>query len=327
MARIIDISREENLALTEGRRLLVAGELVAIPTETVYGLAGDATSADAIAKIYAAKNRPSFNPLICHMADLPMAERYGEFSPLARVLAEAFWPGPLTLVLPLKPGAGIAAAATAGLSTVAIRVPRGFAGRLIAETGRPLAAPSANTSGRLSPTTAMHVEADLGTRLELIIDAGPAIVGVESTILKVDGETITLLRPGGIPAEAVERLTGLSVTRPASPGAIEAPGMMASHYAPDAAVRLNASHVEPGEALIVFGAAVVDNADAAHITLQLSENADAHEAASRLYDLMKQADQSGARAIAVTPIPHDGIGEAINDRLARAAAPRPKEND
>lgn len=327
MAQIIDISREENLALAEGRRLLVAGDLVAIPTETVYGLAGDATNGDAIAKIYAAKNRPSFNPLICHMADLPMAERYAEFSPLARALAEAFWPGPLTLVLPLKPDAGIAASATAGLSTVAIRVPRGFAGRLIAETGRPLAAPSANTSGRLSPTTAMHVEADLGARLNLIIDAGPAIVGVESTILKVDGETITLLRPGGIPAEAIERLTGLSVTRPESPGAIEAPGMMASHYAPDAAVRLNASHVEPGEALIMFGAAVVDNADAAHITLQLSENADTHEAASRLYDLMKQADRSGARAIAVTPIPHDGIGEAINDRLARAAAPRPKEND
>ena len=327
MARIIDISREAELALTEGRRLLIAGELVAIPTETVYGLAGDATDADAIARIYAAKNRPSFNPLICHMADLAMAERYADFSPLARELADAFWPGPLTLVLPLKPDAGIATAATAGLATVAVRVPRGFAGRLIAETGRPLAAPSANRSGRLSPTTAGHVDADLGDRLQLIIDAGPAIVGVESTILKVEGETITLLRPGGIPAEAVERLTGLSVTRPASPGAIEAPGMMASHYAPNAAVRLNVSHVEPGEALIMFGAPVIDNAAAAHVTLQLSKTADTAEAASRLYDVMKQADQSGATAIAVTPIPHDGIGEAINDRLARAAAPRPKDYD
>ena len=326
MARIIDISRDENLALAEGRRLLVAGELVAIPTETVYGLAGDATDGAAIQKIYAAKNRPAFNPLICHMADLAMAERYADFSPLARELAEAFWPGPLTLVLPLKPDAGIAPAATAGLRTVAVRVPRGFAGRLIAETDRPLAAPSANRSGRLSPTTAHHVEADLGDRLELIIDAGPSIVGVESTILKVEDDTITLLRPGGIPAEAVERLTGFDIVRPAMSGAIEAPGMMASHYAPDAAVRLNATHVEPGEALILFGAPEVGNAEGAHVTLQLSETGDTAEAASRLYDVMKQADQSGATSIAVTPIPHDGIGEAINDRLARAAAPRPEDN-
>nr|WP_272213948.1 L-threonylcarbamoyladenylate synthase [Marinicella sp. W31]MDC2879892.1 L-threonylcarbamoyladenylate synthase [Marinicella sp. W31] len=192
MARIIDISWDGEVALNEGRALLLAGEIVAIPTETVYGLAADATNPDAIAKIYAAKGRPAFNPLICHMSGLAMAEEYADFSPLACQLAKAFWPGPLTLVLPLSKDAAIAPAATAGLPTVGVRVPQGFAGRLIAETGRPLAAPSANTSGRISPTTAAHVAADLGEKLQLIVDAGAAAVGVESTILKVESNAITL---------------------------------------------------------------------------------------------------------------------------------------
>ncbi|WP_319518826.1 L-threonylcarbamoyladenylate synthase [uncultured Martelella sp.] len=325
MARIIDIAREEDIALAEGRRLLNQGELVAMPTETVYGLAADATNPDAIAKIYAAKGRPAFNPLICHMSDLAMAEDYAVFSPLARRLAEAYWPGPMTLVLPLKENAGIAPAATADLPTVGVRVPKGFAGKLIARTGRPLAAPSANTSGRISPTTAAHVEADLGDRLQLILDAGPAEVGVESTILKVEDDAITLLRPGGIAAAEVERLTGHPVLRPARKTAIVAPGMMVSHYAPTATVRLDATRVEDGEALVLFGPQTIENASAACATFQLSETSDLAEAASRLYDTMKLADASGARVIAFAPVPKDGIGEAINDRLSRAAAPRKED--
>ena len=325
MARIIDIERGEDTALAEGSALLLAGELVAMPTETVYGLAADATNPQAIARIYAAKGRPAFNPLICHMSDLAMAENYAAFSPLARLLAEAYWPGPLTLVLPLKQNAGIAPAATADLPTVGVRVPKGFAGKLIAKTGRPLAAPSANTSGRISPTTAAHVEADLGGRLTLILDAGPAEVGVESTILKVEDETVTLLRPGRISVKEVEQLTGRPVQRLARKTAIVAPGMMVSHYAPEATVRLNATHVEDGEALVLFGQQTVENASAARAVLQLSESGDLAEAASRLYDTMKQADASGASAIAFAPVPEDGIGEAINDRLSRAAAPRKKD--
>ncbi len=325
MARIIDIAVEEDIALAEGSALLLAGELVAMPTETVYGLAADATNSQAIAKIYAAKGRPAFNPLICHMSDLEMAEDYAVFPPLARTLAQAFWPGPLTLVLPLKQGAAIAPAATANLPTVGVRVPQGFAGRLIAATGRPLAAPSANTSGRISPTTAAHVEADLGEKLRLILDAGPARVGVESTILKVEDETVTLLRPGGISVAEVQALTGRPLARPRHRTAIVAPGMMVSHYAPKAAVRLDATRIEDGEALVLFGPSKVENALAARATYQLSAAGDLAEAASRLYDTMIEADLSGATAIAFAPIPRDGIGEAINDRLARAAAPR-KDN-
>lgn len=322
MARIIDIARESDRALAEARDILLSGELVAMPTETVYGLAADATNEQAIARIYAAKGRPSFNPLISHMSDLEMAQDYAEFSDLAVELAQAFWPGPLTLVLPLRADCGIVPAATAGLPTVGIRVPRGFAGRLITATGRPLAAPSANTSGRISPTSAAHVDADLGDRIPLILDAGAASVGVESTILKIDGDTITMLRPGGISAEAVERLTGLDVTRHGDSRAIIAPGMMKSHYAPKALVRLNVQSVEDGDALILFGQPAIENMSAAHAVFQLSETGNLAEAANRLYDIMKKADASGAKAIAVAPVPADGIGEAINDRLSRAAAPR-----
>lgn len=323
MARIIYISTEEQTALTEAGRVLKGGELTAIPTETVYGLAADATNPDAIAKIYAAKGRPSFNPLICHMSDFAMAERYSIFSPVARKLAHAFWPGPLTLVLPLKTDCGIAPAATAGLPTVGIRVPQGFAGRLIDHIDRPLAAPSANTSGQISPTTAAHVDADLGAKIPLILDGGPAGVGVESTIVKVEDDTITLLRPGGISAAEIEGLTGQHVKRHKAQTAIVAPGMMVSHYAPHAAVRLNARSVSSGEALVLFGRPDITGIESAAAVYQLSETESLAEAASRLYDTMKSADKAGAATIAFTPIPTDGIGEAINDRLARAAAPRP----
>ena len=323
MAEIIDIQTHRQQALTTATNVLARGLPVALPTETVYGLAADATNPEAINRIYETKGRPRFNPLICHMADLEMAERYADFDPVSRRLAEAFWPGPLTLILPLRPDSAIHQLATAGLDTVGIRVPAGFAGDLIRAFDRPLAAPSANTSGKISPTEAGHVEADLGDRLEVILDGGACTVGVESTIAKVEDGAIRLLRPGGLDAAELERVSGLPVIRPASAGAIiEAPGMLASHYAPGAAVRLNATAVHPGEALVRFGGVAVDGADRAAIVLDLSPSGDLNEAAANLFAYMKKADASGAPAIAFTPIPDEGLGEAINDRLQRAAAPR-----
>lgn len=304
---------------------------IAIPTETVYGLAADACNPAAITAIYETKGRPRFNPLICHMADLAMAETHAVFDPLSRRLAEQFWPGPLTLVLPLRSTSPIHPLATAGLDSVGIRVPEGFAGELIARFGRPLAAPSANSSGRISPTTAAHVEADLGDRIELVIDGGPCPVGVESTILKVEDGRIRLLRPGGISVEAIESVTGMSVERPKAAGtaAIEAPGMLASHYAPNATVRLKADRIEAREALITFGGRRIEGDDTAALVLDLSPAGDLAEAASHLFAYLKQADASGSSGIAVVSIPDTGLGEAINDRLMRAAAPRdmPLEQD
>jgi L-threonylcarbamoyladenylate synthase len=329
MARIIKIGTDEDKAeaLAAATEVLLRHQPVAIPTETVYGLAADATHPAAITSIYETKGRPRFNPLICHMADLAMAERYAEFDPISRKLAEAFWPGPLTLVLPLKPEAGIHPLATAGLDTVGIRVPVGFTAELIRSLERPLAAPSANSSGRVSPTTAQHVEADLGQKIEVIVDGGPCPVGVESTIVKVKGGEIRLLRPGGIEAEAIEAVTGIAVLRPKASGtaAIEAPGMLASHYAPNASVRLNATEVSSAEALITFGPDDISGASTAKAVFNLSPTADLAEAASNLFDFLKKADASGAAGIAVAPIPDEGLGEAINDRLMRAAAPRGTE--
>ena len=327
MASILHIAGQEEEALAQSCAVLARGLPVAIPTETVYGLAADATMPQAVRAIYTVKGRPSFNPLICHMADLAMAERYAHFDPLSRRLAEAFWPGPLTLVLPLKPDSGIAPAATGGLDAVGIRVPQGFARTLIARYGKPLAAPSANPSGRISPTTAGHVDDGLGEKLELILDGGPASVGVESTIVKVEVDgTLRLLRPGGLSAEVIEAVAGVPLKRKAAATAtIEAPGMLASHYAPRAFVRLNAHDVAPGEALLKFGNAPVAGEDQAALVLPLSLSGEVAEAASRLFDLMKQADEAGVTAIAVSPIPDEGLGEAVNDRLARAAAPRPEE--
>ena len=323
MADIVDTRTEPEVALERAADVLGRGVPVAIPTETVYGLAADATNPLAITRIYEMKGRPRFNPLICHMADLAMAETHAVFDPLSRQIAEAFWPGPLTLILPIRPESTIHPLARAGLDTVGIRVPTGFASRLLAAFGRPLAAPSANTSGRISPTTARHVAEDFGARLELVLDAGPAVVGLESTILKVEGETIRLLRPGGLDAAEVERLTGRPVLRNDTAGAtIEAPGMLASHYAPDAPVRLNASDVRPGEVLIRFGGRMLPGEADAALVLDLSPGGDLAEAAANLFGYMKQADAAGAGSIAFSPIPADGLGEAINDRLQRAAAPR-----
>jgi len=313
----IIIARKE--AMQPALDALARGDVVAIPTETVYGLAGDATNGAAIARIFEAKRRPRFNPLIAHVADIAMAERLVVFDEVSRELAMRFWPGPLTLVLPLRSDAGVHPLATAGLETLAVRMPRGFAHELITAFGKPLAAPSANSSGRISATTATHVADDLGGRIPLIVDGGPTSVGLESTIVKVERGALHLLRPGGLSAEAITSATGLPLIRDSSHG-IQAPGMMASHYAPRAAMRLDATSVGPGEAWLGFGPAPVPAGAVA--SLNLSPAGDPVEAAANLFAYMQMLDRSGAKTIAAAPIPQTGLGEAINDRLARAAAPR-----
>ncbi|MCQ2005120.1 L-threonylcarbamoyladenylate synthase [Rhizobium sp. NRK18] len=326
MARIIDITKNPDEAIAAALPLLEAGKPIAMPTETVYGLAADATNPAAVTAIYETKGRPRFNPLICHMADKAMAERYATFDPVSAQLADRFWPGPLTLILPLKEGSGIHPLATAGLETVGVRVPRGFSATLIKAFDRPLAAPSANTSGKISPTTAAHVDQDLGERIDLILDGGPAKVGLESTIVKVDGDVIRLLRPGGISADEIAAATGLEVVRHDGTNAeIEAPGMLVSHYAPGASMRLMADMLLPGEALLTFGGKRLPGIEYALGIFDLSPSGDLAEAAASLFGMMKDADATGAKTIAVTAIPSHGLGEAINDRLARAAAPRTPE--
>ena len=294
-------------------RILRAGGLVAFPTETVYGLGADATSSDAVLRIYETKGRPRFNPLIVHVADLEMARRYVEFSPLALQLA-GFWPGPLTLVLPRRPEAGLSDIVTAGLDTVGIRVPaHPLAQALIRAADRPIAAPSANRSGKLSPTTAAQVIANFGDSVP-VLDGGAATAGVESTILAVDGETVTQLRAGALPREEIESLLGRPVAVAEANAAISAPGMLASHYAPDAHLRLDASAPEPGEAYLGFGPGPAT-------PYTLSATGDLREAARNLFSMLHNMDRTHRR-IAVAPIPTTGLGEAINDRLRRAAAPR-----
>ncbi|MGY6708629.1 MAG: L-threonylcarbamoyladenylate synthase [Rhizobiaceae bacterium] len=308
-------------ALDAALAILAEGGIVAVPTETVYGLAGDATNGEAVARIFEAKRRPHFNPLIAHVADMAMAEGLAEFDRVSRRLAEVFWPGPLTLVLPLKPNSPIHPLVTAGLPTVALRMPGGFAHELIAAFGRPLAAPSANSSGRITATTAEAVAADLGDRLNLIVDGGATPVGLESTIVRVEPGGVRLLRPGGIAAEEIERAAGAELLREAAKG-IQAPGMLASHYAPGAAVRPGATHLRDGEALLAFGPERIAGADKAVAVLNLSEAGDLREAAANLFAHLAELDRSGVSCIAVEPVPNEGLGEAINDRLARAAAPR-----
>ncbi len=297
-------------AIATAAAVIRDGGLVAVPTETVYGLAADATDAAAVAGIYAAKGRPSFNPLIVHVADLAAAERIAVFDADARALAAAFWPGPLTLVLPLRADSGIAALVTAGLDTVAIRVPRHRAMQgLIAASGRPLAAPSANASGGISPTRAAHVAASLGDAVAVIIDDGATEAGLESTI--VHGRTV--LRPGPVTDADIAAVFGgaAAISAVAADGPVTSPGQLASHYAPRKGLRLNAVTAADDEWLIGFGAIAGD--------VSLSASGDPVEAAARLFDLLHAADANDSRKIAVAPIPFDGIGEAINDRLRRAA--------
>lgn len=294
--------------------LLTGGDLVAIPTETVYGLAGDARSAMAVARIFEAKGRPSFNPLIVHVPDIATAQHYGTWSDTAQRLSDAFWPGPLTLVLPLRARCGLPALVTAGQGSVALRIPAHPAARaLLRVFGGPLAAPSANPSGRISPTRPAHVMAGLGGRIAAILDGGACGVGVESTIIGLTG-TPTLLRHGGLQAERIEQVIGASLASPADSSAITAPGQMSSHYAPGAPVRLNADAAAPGEVLLGFG-------PTAGATLNLSSSGDLTEAAANLFEHLHLLDQE-AKPIAVAPIPDTGLGQAINDRLRRAAAPR-----
>lgn len=314
-------------AVAEAARLLAQGGLVAFPTETVYGLGADATNAAAIARLYQAKGRPAFNPLIAHVGDLAAARRIARFDAAAMALAGAFWPGPLTLVLPKTDDCPVADLATAGLETVAIRVPsHPVARQILRAFGKPVVAPSANLSGHVSPTTAAHVQSDLAGRIDLIVDGGPVEVGVESSIVGCF-EVPMLLRPGGLPRGEIERVLGRPLAQQREDQAGDsgqplAPGMLASHYAPRTRVRLEAMRIEPGEALLAFGPDAVPGVDAATSVMNLSERGDLDEAAARLFGYLRALDARGARAIAVMPVPHHGLGEAINDRLRRAAVER-----
>lgn len=306
---------ESGIALAA--RLLRSGLLVAFPTETVYGLGADACNERAVASIFDAKQRPRFNPLIVHLPDLQSVEAIAELPAPARALAGAFWPGPLTMVLKRRAGSGLSDLVTAGLDTVAVRIPENpLARQLLAAAATPVAAPSANPSGRISPTSAAHVREGLGGRISAILDGGPCTVGVESTIVGFDNGAPVLLRAGGLPSEAIESLLKTPLRAPET-GKITAPGQLKSHYAPKAKIRLNVMEPEAGEILLAFGPMPG--------TLNLSPGADLHEAAANLFSYLRKIDRLATdhgKSIAVAPIPETGLGRAINDRLRRAAAPR-----
>jgi L-threonylcarbamoyladenylate synthase len=311
------IAEADEQAIARAADILRAGGLVAFPTETVYGLGANATNGEAVARIFEAKGRPRFNPLIVHVAGLGAARELADFDTRALALAEAFWPGPLTLVLPLRAGTppAISELVTAGLDTLAVRVPRHpIAQRLLAAAGCPIAAPSANISGRISPTRARHVEEDLGERIDLILDGGSTEAGLESTIV-MPSPSPTLLRPGGIAREEVEACLGARL-QDFCEAQMRAPGQLVSHYAPRAAIRLNADRARPGEALLGFGPRAPEG------TLNLSPEGNLREAAANLFAYLRALDAQGPQQIAVMPVPGTGLGEAINDRLLRASAPR-----
>ena len=318
-------------AIAEAARILAAGGLVAFPTETVYGLGADAGNGEAIARLYAAKGRPAFNPLIAHVVSAAAARKLARFDAAAERLAAAFWPGPLTLVLPKAPDCPVAALATAGLDSIAVRLPQHpVAQALLRAFGGPVVAPSANRSGHVSPTTAAHVLADLGGRIDLIVDGGATPVGLESTIVACLGQSVgkpALLRLGGVPRAAIEDVLGTALAdasavqiAPRGHTAPRAPGMLASHYAPRTRLRLDVRAVGAREALLAFGPAPVEGTALAVKVLNLSARGDLIEAAANLFSHLRALDHAGAEAIAVMPIPHHGLGEAINDRLRRAAA-------
>lgn len=317
----------DEAGIARAAALLRAGACVAMPTETVYGLAADATDAHAVAGIYEAKGRPRFNPLIAHCADFAGASREGVFDAHARRLAQAFWPGPLTLVVPLAETARVSDLARAGLPSIALRVPdHPVATALLRAVDRPLAAPSANPSGRISPTEAAHVAHDMVGRIAAILDGGATRVGLESTIIACLGGVPRLLRPGGVSREAIEAVLGFALADESSasdaPSAPVAPGMLTSHYAPRARVRLNAETIEPGEAALLFGTVSPRGLEEAVAVRNLSASGDLREAAATLFGAMRALDETGAAGIAVTPVPEHGLGAAITDRLRRAAADR-----
>jgi L-threonylcarbamoyladenylate synthase len=321
-SNVSTVRMADSAGISAAAEILRGGGLAAFPTETVYGLGADATNGKAVAGIFAAKGRPRFNPLIVHVKDESQAAEFASFSALASALAHAFWPGPLTLVLPRRANCRLSLLVSAGLNTVALRAPGNkIAQELIEKTGVPIAAPSANTSGKISPTTAAHVAADLGDRAGIILDGGKTEIGIESTIIGFTADKPVLLRPGGLAREAIERIAG-PLAVPQS-GVISSPGQMASHYAPHAALRLNAARPEPEEALLAFGPDVppTDN-----LVLNLSPAGDPVEAAANLFAMLHALDDAGMTRAAVMPIPDAGLGEAINDRLKRAAAPRPSGN-
>jgi L-threonylcarbamoyladenylate synthase len=298
--------------------LLRAGQLVAFPTETVYGLGGDATNERAVAEIFVAKGRPRFNPLIVHVPELAAAEALVFFDDHARFVAKRFWPGPLTLVLPRRSNSGLSLLACAGLDTVAVRVPaHAVAQALLREIGRPIAAPSANRSGRVSPTEAAHVAEELGNSVALILDGGRTPVGLESTVLDLSGKTTVLLRPGGVTLEQLTKLLG-PIAAP-DEGQPKSPGMLPNHYAPSLPLRLEAIGPRPGEALLAFG---FEAPPGFAEVLWLSRTGDLAEAAANLFAMLRRLDRPAFTGIAVMPIPEQGLGRAINDRLRRAAAPR-----
>ena len=306
--------------ISRAARRLRDGELVAFPTETVYGLGGDATSEAAVARIFTAKDRPRFNPLIVHVPGLAEARALAHFDERACEAARHFWPGPLSLVLPRRPDSGLSLLASAGLDTVALRAPAHPVARaLLRAAGRPVAAPSANRSGRVSPTTAAHVAAELGERAALILDGGPCLGGIESTVLDLSGATPALLRPGGVTLEALTAIFGHIEVAATAGAAPRSPGMLRSHYAPALTLRLDATSARPGEALLAFGAeAPTGFAE----VLWLSRDGDLAEAAANLFAMLRRLDRPEFSGIAVMPIPEAGLGRAINDRLRRAAAPR-----
>jgi L-threonylcarbamoyladenylate synthase len=303
--------------------ILKSGGLVAFPTETVYGLGADATNADAVAGIFKAKGRPDFNPLICHVPNLAAAERLGVFDDTARRFAAAFWPGALTLVVRKQPDCPVAAAVSAGLETIAIRVPdHPLAQALLKKVQRPLAAPSANRSGAVSPTRAEHVVESLGAKVDLVLDGGPCEVGLESTVLAVDETPPVLLRPGGITLDMLRQISpDVAEAKTEQPKSLKSPGMLESHYAPGLPVRLNVEAPPENEAWLAFGPGAVTDGKS---SLNLSASGDMEEAASNLFLYLRQLDRPEFSAIAVAPVPETGIGRAINDRLNRAAAPRGK---
>ncbi|GLI92377.1 L-threonylcarbamoyladenylate synthase [Methylocystis echinoides] len=316
------LAQADAAAITRAADVLRSGGLVAFPTETVYGLGADATSGWAVARIYDAKGRPSFNPLIAHVADLPAAQREAALPEAATRLAEAFWPGPLTIVAPAAPGGSVSELARAGLPSVALRIPdHPVARALIAALGRPVAAPSANRSGHVSPVTAAHVAEDLSGRVDMILDGGRATAGLESTIVSFCEATPTLLRPGAIAREKIEKVLGAKLAAPAR-AEVLAPGMTASHYAPNARLRLEAHELREGEAALDFGGRLTALAPPGAVTLDLSPQGDLVEAAANLFSHLRALDARHVESIAVAHIPERGLGEAINDRLRRAAAPR-----
>lgn len=310
--------------IREAAQLLLEGSLVAFPTETVYGLGADATNPEAVAKLYDAKQRPSFNPLIAHIANLDAALKLARFDDMALRLAEKLWPGPLTLVLPAQPDCAVCDLARAGLATVALRVPmHPVAHPLLEAVGRPIVAPSANRSGHVSPTTADHVTSDLRGKIDAVLDGGPTPLGLESTIVDCTGEYPSLLRPGAIPRTALQAIIAAQLPdAPVDEHKPTAPGQLASHYATRAQLRLDVTEVQPGEALLAFGAPQPRGAERAAFTLDLSPKGDLVEAAANLFAHLRALDATDAHSIAVAPIPAHGLGEAIRDRLMRAAAPR-----